>query len=331
MLDPKAFATWLEKQAADECGYIMCAVGQDPKTLSDWYYTGQYSGKQLDKAYYWRDHAPRVYDCQGLADCYVSENVSKINVRARNNYADWCGIRGEGTIPDARKTEGAAVFRMGKSYIEHVGFLVRPCDPSDREGDWLVVEAKGVMYGVVTTRLSKGSWNRWGWMTKYFSYAERPESTTQEYGSRTLKRGCTGSDVRALQADLIALGYSCGSYGADGDFGKATESAVKAFQHDHSLTEDGIAGEKTFAQLLKLLPESAEETAEEEQPETITVAPGTWRIRSMPSMSGATLGYVHGADVLTRGELGWDGIEHQWLNVIYNDESAWIGAKGVAK
>lgn len=329
MLNPMKFAEWLMQQARDKCGYIMCAVGQDPKKLSEWYFSGQYTGSALEKANYWREHAPRVFDCQGLADCYVTENAGQgwINVRARNNYADWCGIKGEGTIPNARKTEGAAVFRHGGRYIEHVGFLVRPVNPDDREGDWIVVEARGVHYGVVETKLNSGKWNRWGWMTKYFDHTEQPEQA-KEYGDRTLRRGMSGSDVRALQMDLIALGYSCGVCGADGDFGRATESAVKAFQRDTHLTVDGIAGRNTYAALNDRLPESGE-TEDGEAPETVTIAPGTWHVRVSPRYTGAVLGYVHGGDVLERGEQGWtvDG----WLNIIHAGESAWIGGKAVER
>ncbi|MFC5067996.1 peptidoglycan-binding domain-containing protein [Flaviflagellibacter deserti] len=50
----------------------------------------------------------------------------------------------------------------------------------------------------------------------------------------------------ALQLALIARGYSVGSAGADGVFGRATISAVKAFQADHGLSVDGIAGPKTL-------------------------------------------------------------------------------------
>ena len=330
MLDPRKFAAWLTQQVKDKCGYIMCAVGQDPKKLSEWYFSGQYTGGALEKANYWREHAPRVFDCQGLADCYVTENAGMgwINVRARNNYADWCGIKGDGKIPDARKTEGAAVFRRGAKYIEHVGYLVRPVDENNRAGDWIVVEAKGVYYGVVETKLNSGKWNCWGWMTKYFDYAEQPE-TAKEYGGRNLRRGMSGSDVRALQSDLITLGYSCGKYGADGEFGRATESALKAFQKDNGLTVDGIAGKNTYAMLDKRLPESGEADEDGEKPDTVTIAPGTWHVRMAPRYTGAVLGYVHGGDVLERGKEGWT--QDSWLNVKYAGESAWIGGKAVDK
>lgn len=67
---------------------------------------------------------------------------------------------------------------------------------------------------------------------------------------RQLKQGCLGGDVAAMQRLLIALGYTCGSWGADGDFGCATGQAVKNYQKDHSLDADGIAGVQTWSCLL---------------------------------------------------------------------------------
>ena len=65
-----------------------------------------------------------------------------------------------------------------------------------------------------------------------------------------LKRGCKGDHVKALQALLIGYGYNLGSYGADGDFGGATESAVRKYQSRNGLTTDGVVGAKTWAKLL---------------------------------------------------------------------------------
>ena len=46
-------------------------------------------------------------------------------------------------------------------------------------------------------------------------------------------------------------GYSVGPCGIDGDFGRATLAAVKAFQSDHGLVVDGIVGSKTRKELMK--------------------------------------------------------------------------------
>ena len=65
----------------------------------------------------------------------------------------------------------------------------------------------------------------------------------------SLSRGDSGAGVEEMQKMLIACGYSCGSWGADGDWGDATETAVLAFQRDHGLSVDGVYGPKTKAAL----------------------------------------------------------------------------------
>ena len=69
--------------------------------------------------------------------------------------------------------------------------------------------------------------------------------------TEALKPGDTGSQVKLLQKALAALGYSPGK--ADGDYGPATEAAVKLFQTAKGLTVDGIAGAHTIATLQKAL------------------------------------------------------------------------------
>ena len=65
-----------------------------------------------------------------------------------------------------------------------------------------------------------------------------------------LAKGSKGKSVRALQLLLIGNNCSCGSYGADGDFGSATKGAVEKYQRNNGLTADGVVGPKTWAKLL---------------------------------------------------------------------------------
>lgn len=60
-----------------------------------------------------------------------------------------------------------------------------------------------------------------------------------------------GSDVVHCQRILRELGYDIGSYGIDGKYGSATETAVKKFQEEHGLVVDGKVGVKTWAMLEK--------------------------------------------------------------------------------
>lgn len=66
----------------------------------------------------------------------------------------------------------------------------------------------------------------------------------------TIKKGSKGSVVKAMQILLEGNGCKCGSYGADGDFGSATDSALKQFQKKKNLQVDGICGSATWAALL---------------------------------------------------------------------------------
>ncbi len=59
----------------------------------------------------------------------------------------------------------------------------------------------------------------------------------------TLRQGSAGQEVMQLQEALIELGYLSGT--ADGNYGKQTAAAVKAFQKANGLTVDGAAGEET--------------------------------------------------------------------------------------
>lgn len=88
--------------------------------------------------------------------------------------------------------------------------------------------------------------------------AENKTNTTTSKGGNTvnitlsvLKKGSTGKEVKTLQRLLIALGFSCGSSGADGSFGNATLEAVKKYQKAKGLVVDGSVGSATWTSILK--------------------------------------------------------------------------------
>ena len=67
---------------------------------------------------------------------------------------------------------------------------------------------------------------------------------------KVLKKGSKGNEVKAMQTLLIGYGYSCGSSGADGDFGSNTDKALRAYQKAKGLSVDGCCGPSTWAKLL---------------------------------------------------------------------------------
>lgn len=324
-LDTAKFAAWLMEREEKNDGYILCAVGQNPRRLNEWYFSGQYSGRQLEKANYWRQHAERVWDCQGLADGYVTDSgeFGKVNVRARNNYASWCDPKGAGSIPAKYRVPGAAVFIHSASagYITHVGFLVEPVNAAEPAGDWWVVEARSVMYGVVKTKLSARPWNRWGLMTKYFEYDAAESADGFALGDRLLKNGCEGVDVKQMQEALISLGYDCGRWGADGDYGDATEMAVRAFQKDAGITVDGDYGPITHKALMAALEAAGNSAGAGDM---VEIDGGQCWVRTEPNTSGDRLGVAkEGSTWPYAGETAENG----WLKIAWSDGEGWVSGK----
>lgn len=76
-----------------------------------------------------------------------------------------------------------------------------------------------------------------------------PSIDTSNYP--TIRYGEKSAWAKLLQQALIVRGYSCGSAGADGDFGSDTLSAVKKFQKDQKLVVDGVVGPNTWAALFR--------------------------------------------------------------------------------
>lgn len=141
-----------------------------------------------------------------------------------------------------------------------------------------------------------------------------------------LKRGMFGADVTEAQVLLLQLGYSLGSYGADGDFGKATEDAVKAFQVNVSLPETGEVDAATWAKLDKIASgkgDTDEEVAPPEEVGTLTVKSGTWNIRTGPGTEYPIVKTTHTGDKLV--EVNPDG----WRPVKVNGEICWISPKAL--
>lgn len=305
-------------------GYIMGATGQDPKKWSvnsRWFQQYKKNPKQYRQALYWRAHAQRVWDCNGLAEgLYKDYSGVNIDSKARYNYAQWCDPKGRGMIPAKYRVPGAAVFwGDSASDIHHVAFLWKPVDAGKPKGDWYLIEARGVMTGVVSTKLLGRKPDYWGLMTKYFDYGDVKRQTLH-LGDRLLKNGMEGDDVKELQSDLIRLGCDCGRWGADGDFGDATELAVKAFQRAHGLEADGEAGPKTVAALEKALA-ALEKPAP--KPKRVRIEGGNCYVRDRPGKDGKALGVVHAGEELPCAGTAENG----WLPVDYEGKEGWVSGK----
>jgi len=317
-------------------GYIMGSYGQNPRTgyldlsvpeskcKSSWkengYYYTQYSGSQRTAALKWRRQCVRVWDCNGMAEgIYEIHTGTCINSKARYNYAQWCSIKGSGLIPAKHRVPGAAVFwsNSGASSIHHVAYLWKPVKEGKPDGDWYIIEAKGVKYGVVKSKLYSRKPNFWGLMDKYFDYENSTVETPSEPSVDGLKYGDAGTDVRDMQRKLMRLGYDLPKYGADGDFGSETLKALKDFQQDHGLTINGVYDEATREVMAKAL----------DARKYVLITGNSVNVRSAPGTESRILGVVHKDDRLNYQDVTKVHDGRDWYLVEFKGENAWVSSK----
>ena len=194
----------------------------------------------------------RVADCSGLFSWAFRQLGGSIYHGSDTMYRKYCVNKGE--LSKGKRTDrgtlkpGTAVFVWNGSNYSHVGLYA---------GGGIVIEAMSTLKGVTTTKVTAGKWTHWGEL-QGVDYSDNPDvknqNTAQSNAGKlwpTLQRGSKGDYVKECQTLLEKAGYSVGPCGIDGDFGRATLAAVKAFQSDHGLVVDGIVGPVTRKELMK--------------------------------------------------------------------------------
>lgn len=96
------------------------------------------------------------------------------------------------------------------------------------------------------------SGKKYPWCAVFISYIfdtlEHGGSTITPQHRPTIKMGSTGTYVHMLQDILSSKGFNLKS---DGGFGPLTDDAVRRFQRENGLNDDGIVGPMTWAALSK--------------------------------------------------------------------------------
>ena len=160
-------------------------------------------------------------------------------------------------IKDVRKfAVGTVLYKPGHVAV-YIGVV---------NGTPMCIEAKGIDYGVVMSKVSETKWT-YGLTFSDMEYDYRTaidgtwkEDTINPYTkpSAVLKKGDKGEGVKWLQWELREAGYDVSftynnkqynSVDIDGSFGKITDAAVRSYQASCKLIVDGKVGKETKKKL----------------------------------------------------------------------------------
>ncbi|MER5638416.1 peptidoglycan-binding domain-containing protein [Kitasatospora sp. NPDC002227] len=163
-------------------------------------------------------------------------------------HVSWFKARGQWHGAGEAVRKGDLVFySWGTGVADHVGVVV---DDSAPGAELHTIEAntssglagsQGNGDGVYRRTRTRGSVLGFG----------RPayDQGSAGYPGYLTRRGAKGAVVRAIQNALVRHGFGVGRWGADGDFGAATDAAVRAFQRAQGIDSDGIVGPVTWGRL----------------------------------------------------------------------------------
>lgn len=184
------------------------------------------------------------------------------------------------------ETEPAVLMASGK-FSELTGSMFTKRSNFLRRGDILVTASKGHTVVVLT-------------------------DGDQTY---SLKKGDRGEEVAELQRKLMALNYDLGKWGADGDYGKKTAEAVRKFQQDRGLNDDGVYGEETRKAL---------EEATASVKRKIRIEGGNCWVRTAPGTNGKKLGIAKEGE-----EYEWGFVTHDngWQLIDYHNQNGWVSGR----
>ena len=230
------------------------------------------------KGYAWTNGGQAMLDAIGT-DSTVSNKYGANGCpdKGANSMFSWAKSKGMdwGTIDTLPEIVGLALHTDG-----HVGYYI---------GNGYAVEWRGFNYGCVRTKVKERKWKYW-YKLPFIQYGEAATDVPAPeiaLGSRLLKNGSSGADVKALQELLNQLGATLV---VDGQFGSKTEAAVKAFQKKAGIKQDGKYGDQTHADLMAAVAEddAGQQAMTEPQPEPEQEQPvaGQTTIRVLIKSSG---------------------------------------------
>lgn len=202
--------------------------------------------------------SPKDPDCDVLANC-VGYAVGRFNEIGGYGCIKYLGSTNAENMASIAKQQGLTVSgkpTLGGCMVWSKGKVGVSSDGAGHVAIVEVINEDGSIitsesgYGYKAFYTTKRSGSNWGQGSAYtFIGCIVNPAVLQDIPKGTIKKGDKGAEVMWLQKQLAMRGYLRNSE-VDGDFGKITLGALLAFQFEHGIKVDGIAGDQTKGYLI---------------------------------------------------------------------------------
>ena len=193
-------------------------------------------------------------DCIGMVKGAIKRGGGNPSGLSGTNYAARYTIRNFARIPSVSALSVGDVVLKGRQPGESGYSLPDKYKNSGDLTDYYHIGTVTKVNPLEITHMTTPTAKKDTKIGKWAYFGQLPQvdrsSPTPSPSYPVLHRGDRGEYVTLAQTKLIQKDYSCGSSGADGVFGKATENAVRKFQWAHSLDVDGVIGARTWEKLM---------------------------------------------------------------------------------
>lgn len=179
-----------------------------------------------------------AFDCRGFTHWVLMQvGINLVGSGATSQYSTADNWAERGTIDQMPDLPCCVFKRTGSRTMAHTGWYI---------GDGEIIHCGA---GVQRGRITDKGWTHYAVPAGLYTPEEIAAARRMNI-MQTIKKGSKGEEVKRLQT-ILNLEGRYGTLQVDGIFGTGTAEAVRAFQRDKGLNDDGIVGTMTWAALLE--------------------------------------------------------------------------------
>ncbi|MEC1034677.1 peptidoglycan-binding protein, partial [Bacillus paralicheniformis] len=224
------------------------------------------------------------YHSQEKNSCYViflKPNANTKSISVELCFEKNCKIHSE-TVQNAAELVADLCKRYGLStdkIVRHYDVTNKNCPaPWVRDSSQLAAFRKKVDNLLGNKTVSKET-----------ASTSQPSKST----GTILKKGASGSQVKALQKRLIKAGFKLPKFGADGHYGDETKQAVLSLQKKAGIAVDGIYGPAT-EKALQIVEAKKKKSSSSGKKSSYKLPSGIYKVKS-PLMQGTAVRQIQEA------------------------------------